>query len=544
MNTANAIIYVRVSDPNQVSGTSLEFQEQECAKYCERNDMEVAAVFREEGESAKDMSLNNRQEFLRALEFCRKNKGKVGHFVVLRVDRFARSTEDHFAVRKLLSDSGVTLHSVTETIGNSPTEKFIETVLAGAAEYDNAIRKRRCVDGMMSKIRQGIYPWQPPLGYECAHFKKRGEKKTGPDGPDARVFPIIQRGLREYSKGMCSQYELARRLDKWGLGEIRGTKTRPQLVDRLLGQYLKFYSGVLVNPWTGEEHQGLHTPMINQEEYRRIILVRSGKAFTAKRNIYNPEFPLRRLVLCSACTRPLTGSVSRGNGGKYAYYHCAWHNCSLYGKGIPKTRLEDEFMCYLEQVTPGKGFWTLLEATVARMWKDQQGEIEVSLKRWKAVVRSLEERRNRVFEMREDGSYTRDEFQRRHQGVEVELTEARENLASYQVDGFDPTAAFKYAENFVTAWSGQWLELAPESRSRFQHLIFPDGIPYNRDSGFGTAKLGSIYELNQRFVATNSKGVDSKRFHWNPNKADWEQFRLELWKFEKLYDDYTAPTEA
>ena len=67
--------------------------------------MEVAAVFREEGESAKDLSLNNRQEFLRALEFCRKNKGKVGHFVVLRVDRFARSTEDHFAVRKILRAS-------------------------------------------------------------------------------------------------------------------------------------------------------------------------------------------------------------------------------------------------------------------------------------------------------------------------------------------------------------------------------------------------------------------------------------------------------
>ena len=51
MTKTNAIIYVRVSDPNQVSGTSLEFQEQECSKYCERTDMEVAAVFREEGES-------------------------------------------------------------------------------------------------------------------------------------------------------------------------------------------------------------------------------------------------------------------------------------------------------------------------------------------------------------------------------------------------------------------------------------------------------------------------------------------------------------
>ena len=281
MNTTNAIIYVRVSDPNQVTGTSLEFQEEECRKYCEREGMEVAAVFREEGESAKDLSLNNRQEFLRGLEYCRKNKGKVGHFVVLRVDRFARSTEDHFAVRKLLMDCGVTLHSVTETIGNNPAEKFIETVLAGAAEYDNAIRKQRCIDGMMSKIRQGIFPWHPPMGYACAHTKKRGEKKTAPDEPDERVFPIIQRALREYAKGLCPMRDLARRLDEWGLAEIRGTKSQKQLVDRLLGKQLKFYAGILVNPWTGEEHQGLHEPMISQEEYEQIRLVRSGKAFTA-----------------------------------------------------------------------------------------------------------------------------------------------------------------------------------------------------------------------------------------------------------------------
>ncbi len=530
MNTANAIIYVRVSDPNQVAGTSLEFQEQECSKYCERNGMEVAAVFREEGESAKDLSLNNRQEFLRALEFCRKNKGKVGHFVVLRVDRFARSTEDHFAVRKLLLDSGVTLHSVTETIGNTPTEKFIETVLAGAAEYDNAIRKRRCIDGMMSKIRQGLYPWMAPLGYECAHFKKRGEKKTGPDRPDARVFPIIQRALREYAKGLCSQHELARRLDAWGLGEIRGTKTRPQLVDRLLGQYLKFYAGVLVNPWTGEEHQGVHTPMITQEEYRQILLVRSGKAFTIKRNIHNPEFPLRRLVLCGTCSQPFTGSVSRGNGGKYAYYHCMRRECVFYGKVIPKALLEEEFMRYLRKITPGKRFWALFEATVVRMWNDRQGETEASLKRWKAAVNSLEERRDRVFEMREDGSYTKEEFQQRRDGIEAALADAKSCLATRQVDGFDPVVALKYAADFITAWGSQWLELVPEWRSRFQHLVFPDRIPYDRDSGFGTAKLGSIYELNRRFVATNSKGVDPWGFSWN-------QLLDELREFQKLKKD-------
>lgn len=57
--------------------------------------------------------------------------------MVYKVDRFARNTEDHFAVRRILLSHGTSLHSVTEPIGNRPAEKFIETVLAGASEYDS-----------------------------------------------------------------------------------------------------------------------------------------------------------------------------------------------------------------------------------------------------------------------------------------------------------------------------------------------------------------------------------------------------------------------
>ncbi|MSU44944.1 recombinase family protein, partial [Candidatus Nomurabacteria bacterium] len=47
------IIYVRVSSEEQVKGTSLEFQEESCRKYCKDKSIEVIKVFREEGASAK-----------------------------------------------------------------------------------------------------------------------------------------------------------------------------------------------------------------------------------------------------------------------------------------------------------------------------------------------------------------------------------------------------------------------------------------------------------------------------------------------------------
>src|SRR6478609_8311799 len=65
MTTAlKAIIYVRVSSDEQVLGTSLESQDEQCRAYCQRRGMEVVKAFREEGESAKDLKFNNRKELL------------------------------------------------------------------------------------------------------------------------------------------------------------------------------------------------------------------------------------------------------------------------------------------------------------------------------------------------------------------------------------------------------------------------------------------------------------------------------------------------
>jgi len=122
-------------------------------------------------------------------------------------------------------------------------EKFIETVLAGAAEYDNAIRKQRCSDGMSQKINQGLYPWKTPLGYVCNNSKKRGEKKTQPDPPDEKIFPIIQKGLKHYAQGLCTQVELMKLLDHWGLAAARGRETTLQLVDRMIGPFVGLMEG-------------------------------------------------------------------------------------------------------------------------------------------------------------------------------------------------------------------------------------------------------------------------------------------------------------
>jgi DNA invertase Pin-like site-specific DNA recombinase len=467
------IIYVRVSSEEQVKGTSLEHQDELCHTYCQNKGIEVMGVFREEGASAKTAE---RAEFLRAIEYCRKNKGRVDAFVVYKVDRFARNTEDHFYVRKTLLDYGVTLHSVTEPIGNNPAEKFIETVLAGSAEFDNAIRTQRCVDGMSAKINQGINPWKPPIGYLCPQTRKRGEKKNEPDRPDEKTFPIIQKGLQEFSKGIYTQVEMINLFDKLGLAKIRKKKTRPQQVSRIFGSYLNFYAGILINPWTKEEIQGIHKPMITKEEYYKIQTILSGKSNRVKRVKLNPDFPLRRTVKCGHCGEPLTGSCSHGNGGKYYYYHCYNKDCSMFGKAISKKDLEIDFINYLKKITPKKDFLDVFKSTVLDYWAEKGKGCKAEAQKYERQLAVFEGKRKRIFDMREDGSYTPEEFKERKEEMENQIIATKISLSETRIDQFDIEGVLSYANNFISNLGRQWFGISRRNslytRGRFWNRPF------------------------------------------------------------------------
>jgi site-specific DNA recombinase len=529
-----AIIYTRVSSEEQVKGTSLNDQEARCRQYCADQGMEVLEVFREEGASAKTI---DRRMLLEAMEYCRHHKGSVDAFVVWKVDRFARNAEDHFAVRKLLLEYGVSLRSVTEPIGQSPAEKLFETMLAGFAEFDNAVRRQRCSNGMQARVQQGIYPWKPPIGYRALGAKRRGEKKSQPDPPDERVFPILQRGLKEYARGMfASQMQLAAALDEWGLREIRGRKTSSQYIDKILSRYLKFYAGIIVNPWTGEDVPGLHVPMITQEEMCNIQLVRSGKRRVQKRGAYSADFPLRKTVACAECGRMLTGSVSRGNGGRYFYYHCYNKTCCEYGKAIAKAELEAAFSRYLQRITPKPRVLDVIKASVIDVWEENSLALQSEAERHATTLANLTEKRARIRELLEDGTYSREEGKERLAEVTNQITATKIALNEARIDQFDIAAAVTYATNFIGTLGRQWLDLAPELRLRFQKLIFPEGVRYSRLTGFGTAKLGLIFKLCQENASEIPPLVDLRGVGWN-------QFHEELreWLALKTRAEALAP---
>ena len=57
--------------------------------------------------------------------------------------------------------------------------------------------------------------------------------------------------------------------------------------------------------------------------------------------------------------------------------------------------------------------------------------------------------------------------------------------------------------------------MAPELRRRFEKSLFPEGISYQRGQGFGTTKLGLIYNISQECHGSKTRLVPLVIDSWN-----------------------------
>ena len=125
--------------------------------------------------------------------------------------------------------------------------------------------------------------------------------------------------------------------------------------------------------------------------------------------------------------------------------------------------------------------------------------------------------------MREDGDYTSEEFRARKEEVDNEIVAEKISLSESRIDQFDIEAALAYAKHFIMNLGRQWFDCPHDLRSRFQKLVLPEGIAYNRQESFRTAKLGCIFELNQQFAVSNSSLVDHTGFEPVASSMPWKR---------------------
>jgi site-specific DNA recombinase len=478
----NAVIYCRVSSKEQVEGTSLESQEQACREYASRNRLEVAQVFVDRGESAK---FADRPQLLELLSFCKGKEHNIEQLLVWKVDRLARNVGDHFNIKAVLLKQGVRVVSVTEPIDAKPEGRLLETILAGFAQFDNDVRAARTVQGMRRKLEEGIYPWQPPLGYKGA--AQPGSKKLEPDQPDQPAFGMLQDAWTRFAAGGVTKADILRFLQHRGLRTRSGRQITSQFVDHLFSD--KYYAGVLCDPWSDEELPGKHMPMVSRPTFDSVQRIVAGRNRSLPHLVTRPEFPLRTFVRCPNCGQALTGSFSRGRSKYYAYYHCNRRNCDV-RSNYTLEEVHGEFARFLEGASTNQHAISHLKHFLRRHSDRAADQIDRDLRLDEAARARAQDRMKELIRMRVENLISDEEFQEQRAVLSATMgstagpakAPSREQVESVLVD---LDAVTGYLMNLADAWG----RVLPEFQRRFQQIMIPAGYAVGE---VGTAPRGRL----------------------------------------------------
>ena len=494
-----AVIYLRVSTEEQVDNYSLETQEEICKKEVERRGLGIAQVFREEGRSAK--SIQGRPALIELLEYCRKHKRQIEAVIVYRLDRISRQTADYLAIRKRLAECEIKLVSATEPTGNSPTEKFVETMLAGFAQMDNDVRSERSKNGLRARVMTGLTNGYVPLGYVS---------RDGYPTKDPGAFDKLQAGWELMATGTKSLRQMAVILNGQGLRGGKAPRTyllRPQNLSRIFRN--RFYMGKVVSQKYGQEVQGQHPPMVTEELFYRVQAVLDGRNTNLaptpiKRNRDNPNFPLRRIVKCAKCGTSFTGGSSKGKRQYYGYYFCR-NRCS--GSNTAAPVLEQATLDELEKYILTESAIDLFSAFARRRYYERVATLQKRREQADAELKKLYEFRQALIEKNIAGVYSDEIFREQNQAVEekiktVQLTKNDEMIQRYNLE-----AITKFLKAKLENLPQTYLESSLEQKRVLLCSIFPSGLQWSENRYSNTQIspfLSAMLDLNKESVSFGS----------------------------------------
>ena len=481
-----AVIYLRVSTEEQVDNYSLDTQANICSKEAERRGFDIAEVFREEGRSAK--TIVDRPALIDMLDYCRKNRRQIGAVIVYRLDRISRQTADYLAIRKKLFELDITLISATEPTGDTPTEKFIETMLAGFAQMDNDVRGERARNGMKARFLNGLPNGNVPLGYLC---------EDGYAAKDPESFAQLKAAWELMATGTKSLREMAVILNDHGVrDQQKGRKEallRPQTLSNIFRN--KFYVGKLISKKYGLEVQGQHVPMVTEETFYRVQAILDGRnrnaaPALARRNQDSPDFPLRRIVKCSRCGHSFTAAWSKGRKNRYGYYFCP-KRCAI-GSSVPIKQIEDTTADLLAKVSLRPETVKLINAFLRQTYYLRIGALRKKREQADVELKKLQELRQKLIEKNLNGVYSDDIFKDQNKLLEEKIKGIQTAKSDAIIEKYNLEAITNFIQQKFTDLNKTFTTSLLKQKRVLMCSIFPQGLNWSYP-GYSNTKISPFY---------------------------------------------------
>lgn len=389
--------YIRVSTQKQGEGVSLEAQKDAITAFASRNNLQVIEWFEEKETAAK----SGRPVFTKMLKLL--ERGKATGLIIHKIDRSARNLKD-WAIISELSDKGVGVYFATESLdfrsrGGRLTAD-IQAVIA--ADYIRNLREetKKGIDG---RLRQGLYPFQAPLGYLD---NGRGKPKT----LCPVKAPLVRELLERYASGQHSLRSLLRDASRIGLKNHRGGKLSLHGIETMLQN--PFYCGLIVIRQTGATYDGIHEPLITVRTYRTIQDVKAGKA---GKKVTRHNHRYRGLFRCALCSGPLSPERQKGR----VYYRCQTAACPT--TTIREDKIEKAIEERFRTVTLRQEEADILRASLLEFIRDP--DLDNTRRSIDLRIDQQKQRMDRLTDLLIDGTISKPDFEAKKQSLSLELAD-------------------------------------------------------------------------------------------------------------------------
>ncbi len=260
---------------------------------------------------------------------------------------------------------GIVSAPPTEPTDDTAYGQFMEMLNVLVGQMDNETKRAFTVDNMTNLSLQGW--WQGPamIGYDI-HKIPNEIGKLRPTLKPNKMAPLVKQTLERYAEGDITKAELTRYAASIGLRSRYGKKVSEDRIHAMLKHPI--YAGYVANKQTRWELvEGKHEAIISREIYEtnQHLLYGKRKRVSEVRKMFNPEYPLKGLVLCPNCGKPLYASAPKtGTGGKSPRYHCSRVQCKGKYKSVKADVMHSEFEQMLRRVKPDERLIALYKETL------------------------------------------------------------------------------------------------------------------------------------------------------------------------------------
>ena len=487
-----ALAYIRISSQRQINGESPETQKTHIRQYAMNNDIDIVDTFYDEARSGKN---TDRQELQNLLEYAKKHKGEIDYVIVYKMNRASRDMVSYvtgFVVP--LRNLGISIRSATEPVDDSVFGQFMEGLSVLLGQMDNQNKQGFTIDNMTSLAQQGYWQHPPIVGYDT-HKVPNGAGKLRPTLQPNKMAPLVKNVLERFSQGDITKAELTKYAASIGLRSRYGKKLSNDRINALLRHPV--YAGYVSDNFTqGELVEGQHEALISRETYElNQTLLNGKKQRTGETHLkYNPEYPLKGLLLCPSCNRPLYASAPKtGAGGKSPRYHCSRKSCKGKVKSVKTSQVHEDYEKMLKEVKPDERLLQLYKEVLVAEVANHLGNINSKIGVVHSKLETVAENRLAAIKKYSADLLTLEEKNELVSALDEERVIYLEDLKNLEGRQAIQEADIELAIDVMRDIDKQWAVASLASKVRFQSIMFPEGLGYDpQTSEFGTNTISPL----------------------------------------------------